>query len=225
MKKINIAIDGHSSCGKSTLAKQLSKHYAYIYVDTGAMYRAVCLYALKNDIMKDGIIDEVALIDSLDNINVSFNYNDEGSISETFLNGVNVENEIRSLWISENVSKISKLKEVRQKMVAIQQAIGENKGVVMDGRDIGSVVFPNAELKLFITASVDERARRRSLELKDASLEDIKKNLQSRDYDDSTREENPLVIMDDAIQIDNTNLSIEEQLNLALSYCQKAMAD
>ncbi|MGB1306552.1 MAG: (d)CMP kinase [Flavobacteriales bacterium] len=225
MKKINIAIDGHSSCGKSTLAKQLSKHFAYIYVDTGAMYRAVCLYALKNDIMKDGIIDEAALIDSLDNINVSFNYNDERSISETFLNGVNVENEIRSLWISENVSKISKLKEVRQKMVAIQQAIGENKGVVMDGRDIGSVVFPNAELKLFITASVDERARRRSLELKDASLEDIKKNLQSRDYDDSTREENPLVIMDDAIQIDNTNLSIEEQFNLALSYCQKAMAD
>ena len=225
MKKINIAIDGHSSCGKSTLAKQLSKHYAYIYVDTGAMYRAVCLYALKNDIMKDGIIDEAALIDSLDNIKVSFNYNDERSISETFLNGVNVENEIRSLWISENVSKISKLKEVRQKMVAIQQAIGENKGVVMDGRDIGSVVFPNAELKLFITASVDERARRRSLELKDASLEDIKKNLQSRDYDDSTREENPLVIMDDAIQIDNTNLSIEEQFNLALSYCQKAMAD
>ena len=225
MKKINIAIDGHSSCGKSTLAKQLSKHYAYIYVDTGAMYRAVCLYALKNDIMKDGIINEAALIDSLDNIKVSFNYNDERSISETFLNGVNVENEIRSLWISENVSKISKLKEVRKKMVAIQQAIGENKGVVMDGRDIGSVVFPNAELKLFITASVDERARRRSLELKDASLEDIKKNLQSRDYDDSTREENPLVIMDDAIQIDNTNLSIEEQFNIALSYCQKAMAD
>lgn len=225
MKKINIAIDGHSSCGKSTLAKQLSKHYAYIYVDTGAMYRAVCLYALKNNIMKDGIIDEAALIDSLDNINVSFNYNDEKSISETFLNGVNVENEIRSLWISENVSKISKLKEVRQKMVAIQQAIGENKGIVMDGRDIGSVVFPNAELKLFITASVDERARRRSLELKDATFEDIKKNLQSRDYDDSTREENPLVIMDDAIQIDNTNLSIEEQFNLALSYCQKAMTD
>ena len=225
MKKINIAIDGHSSCGKSTLAKQLSKHYAYTYIDTGAMYRAVCLYALKNDIMKDGIIDEAALIDSLDNIKVSFNYNDERSISETFLNGVNVENEIRSLWISKNVSKISKLKEVRQKMVAIQQAIGENKGVVMDGRDIGSVVFPNAELKLFITASVDERARRRSLELKDATLEEIKKNLQSRDHDDSTREENPLVIMDDAIQIDNTNLSIEEQFNLALSYCQKAMTD
>ena len=225
MKKINIAIDGHSSCGKSTLAKQLSKHYEYIYVDTGAMYRAVCLYALKNDIMKDGIIDESALIDSLNRIDVSFNYNDERSISETFLNGVNVENEIRSLWISENVSKISKLKEVREKMVAIQQAIGENKGVVMDGRDIGSVVFPNAELKLFITASVDERARRRSLELKDASLEDIKKNLQSRDHDDSTRKENPLIIMDDAIKIDNTNLSIEEQFNLALSYCQKAMID
>ena len=225
MKKINIAIDGHSSCGKSTLAKQLSTHYAYTYIDTGAMYRAVCLYALKNDIMKDGIINKLALIDSLDNINVSFNYNDERSISETFLNGINVENEIRSLWISENVSKISKLKEVRKKMVAIQQAIGKKKGVVMDGRDIGSVVFPNAELKLFITASVDERARRRSLELKDATLEEIKKNLLSRDYDDSTREENPLVIMDDAIKIDNSNLSIEEQFNLALSYCQKAMAD
>ena len=225
MKKINIAIDGHSSCGKSTLAKQLSKHYVYTYIDTGAMYRAVCLYALKNDIMKDGIINKPALIDSLENISVSFNYNDESSISETFLNGINVENEIRSLWISENVSKISKLKEVRKKMVAIQQAIGKKKGVVMDGRDIGSVVFPNAELKLFITASVDERARRRSLELKDATLEEIKKNLQSRDHDDSTREENPLVIMDDAIQIDNTNLSIEEQFNLALSYCQKAMTD
>ena len=225
MKKINIAIDGHSSCGKSTLAKQLSNHYAYTYIDTGAMYRAVCHYALKNDIMKDGIINSTALIDSLENISVSFNYNEESSISETFLNGINVENEIRSLWISENVSKISKLKEVRKKMVAIQQAIGKKKGVVMDGRDIGSVVFPNAELKLFITASVDERARRRSLELKDATLEEIKKNLLSRDYDDSTREENPLVIMDDAIKIDNTNLSIEEQFNLAVSYCQKAMAD
>ena len=225
MKKINIAIDGHSSCGKSTLAKQLSKYYAYTYIDTGAMYRAVCLYALKNNIMKDGIIDEALLVDSLNNISVSFNYNDERSISETFLNNVNVENEIRSLWISENVSKISKLKEVRQKMVAIQKEIGENKGVVMDGRDIGSVVFPNAELKLFITASVDERARRRSLELNDATLEDIKRNLMNRDYDDSTREENPLLIMDDAIQIDNTNLSIDQQFNLALSYCQKAMAE
>lgn len=225
MKKINIAIDGHSSCGKSTLAKQLSKHFAYIYVDTGAMYRAVCLYALKNDIMKDSLIDESALIQSLDKIDVSFNYNDDKSTSETFLNGINVEDEIRSLWISENVSKISKIKEVRHKMVAIQQAIGKNKGVVMDGRDIGSVVFPNAELKLFITASVDERARRRSLELTDASLEDVKRNLQSRDYDDSTRTEDPLLIMDDAIEIDNTNMSINEQFNLALSYCQAVMTD
>lgn len=225
MKKINIAIDGHSSCGKSTLAKQLSKYYGYIYVDTGAMYRAVCLYALKNNIVIDGIVNKKALIDSLENINVSFNYNDKKSISETLLNSVNVENEIRSLWISENVSKISKLKEVRLKMVAIQKEIGKNKGVVMDGRDIGSVVFPNAELKLFITASIDERVRRRSLELKDSSIEDIKNNLLSRDYDDSTRDENPLIIMDDAIKIDNTNLSIEEQFNLALSYCKKAMAD
>ena len=223
MKQINIAIDGHSSCGKSTLAKQLSKHFSYIYVDTGAMYRAVCLYALKHDIMKDGVIDESTLINSLDNMSVSFHYNDQKSVSETFLNGENVENEIRSLWISENVSQISKIRAVRKKMVAIQQSIGKNKGVVMDGRDIGSIVFPDAELKLFITASVDERARRRSLELKDASLEDIKKNLQSRDYDDSTREENPLLIMEDAIEIDNTNMSIKEQFDLALSYCEKAM--
>lgn len=223
MKQINIAIDGHSSCGKSTLAKQLSQYFSYIYVDTGAMYRAVCLYALKHNIMNDGIIDESSLIQALDNINVSFNYNDENSVSETYLNGENVEDEIRSLWISENVSKISKIKEVREKMVAIQQHIGKNKGVVMDGRDIGSVVFPDAELKLFITASVDERARRRSLELTDASLEDIKNNLQSRDYDDSTREENPLLKMEDAIEIDNTNMSIEEQFTLALGYCEKAM--
>ena len=223
MKKINIAIDGHSSCGKSTLAKQLSKYFGYIYVDTGAMYRAVCLYALNNGIIKDGIIDMPLLLQSLDNINVSFNYNREKSVSETLLNGVNVEDDIRSLWISENVSKISKIKAVRQKMISIQQAIGKSKGVVMDGRDIGSVVFPDAELKLFITASVDERARRRALELTESSIEDIKNNLQQRDHDDSTRLENPLLKMEDAIKIDNTNMGIEEQFNLAISYCEKAM--
>ena len=223
MKKINIAIDGHSSCGKSTLAKQLSKYFGYIYVDTGAMYRAVCLYALNNAIIKDGIIDMPLLLQYLDNIDVSFNYNREKSVSETLLNGMNVEDDIRSLLISENVSKISKIKAVRQKMISIQQAIGKNKGVVMDGRDIGSVVFPNAELKLFITASVDERARRRALELTESSIEDIKNNLQQRDFDDSTRSENPLLKMEDAIKIDNTNMGIEEQFNLAISYCEKAM--
>ena len=225
MKKINIAIDGHSSCGKSTIAKQLSKHFNYIYVDSGAMYRAVCLYALQNNIISDGKIDINLLLKSLDKINVSFYFNEETSTSETYLNGVNVESEIRGFWVSENVSAISKIKEVRHKMIHIQQKIGENKGVVMDGRDIGSVVFPNAELKLFITATADERARRRALELKDVNIEDIKENLRNRDFEDTNRSENPLLLMDDAIEIDNTNLSLEQQFELILSYCKKAMLD
>lgn len=225
MKKINIAIDGHSSCGKSTIAKQLSKHFNYIYVDSGAMYRAVCLYALQNNIIYDGKIDVNLLLKSLDKINVSFYFNEETSTSETYLNGVNVESEIRGFWVSENVSAISKIKEVRHKMIHIQQKIGENKGVVMDGRDIGSVVFPNAELKLFITATADERARRRALELKDVNIEDIKENLRNRDFEDTNRSENPLLLMDDAIEIDNTNLSLEQQFELILSYCKKAMLD
>ena len=225
MKKINIAIDGHSSCGKSTIAKQLSKHFNYIYVDSGAMYRAVCLYALQNNIISDGKIDVNLLLKSLDKINVSFYFNEETSTSETYLNGVNVESEIRGFWVSENVSAISKIKEVRHKMIHIQQKIGENKGVVMDGRDIGSVVFPNAELKLFITATADERARRRALELKDVNIEDIKENLRNRDFEDTNRSENPLLLMDDAIEIDNTNLSLEQQFELILSYCKKAMLD
>ena len=225
MKKINIAIDGHSSCGKSTIAKQLSKHFNYVYVDSGAMYRAVCLYALQNNIICNGEIDLSLLLKSLDKINVSFNFNEETSSSETYLNGKNVEHEIRGFWVSENVSIISKVKQVRQKMISIQQKIGENKGVVMDGRDIGSVVFPDAELKLFITATADERARRRALELRDVNLEDIKENLKSRDFEDTNRSENPLLLMDDAIEIDNTNLSLEQQFEMILSYCHKAMMD
>lgn len=216
MKKINIAIDGHSSCGKSTIAKQLSNHLGYIYIDTGAMYRAICLYALRNNIISDGLIDEELLLDKLDEVSVSFEYDKANNECQTFLDGKNVESEIRGLWVSENVSKISKIKAVRQKMISIQREIGRNKGVVMDGRDIGSVVFPNAELKLFVTASVEERARRRSLELKDVSFEDVLKNLKDRDEDDSTRKENPLIVSENAIVIDNTNMTKEEQFEKVL---------
>ena len=223
MKKINIAIDGHSSCGKSTIAKQLAQHFSYLYVDTGAMYRAVCLYCLQNEIMLDGVIDEERLLRELNQIEVSFHYNSDKNASETYLNGVNVEQDIRGLWVSENVSKVSKIKAVREKMVSIQQAIGQHKGVVMDGRDIGTVVFPDAELKLFVTASLEERARRRYTELEDVSLEDVIKNLGDRDFDDSTRAENPLKQAENAIVIDNTKLSMDEQFKLILKYCDQAV--
>ncbi|MDA8956629.1 (d)CMP kinase [Flavobacteriales bacterium] len=223
MKKINIAIDGHSSCGKSTIAKQLANHFGYVYIDTGAMYRSVCLYCLQNDILINGALNTEKLIDSLDHIDISFSYNFELKKAETLLNNVNVENEIRSLWVSENVSKISKVKEVRAKLIKVQKKIGEQKGVVMDGRDIGSVVFPDAELKLFITASLKERTLRRFSDLKNVSMEEIERNLDQRDYDDSNREENPLVQSKDAILIDNTNLSKKEQLELILGYCNKVI--
>jgi cytidylate kinase len=223
MKKINIAIDGHSSCGKSTIAKQLSNHLSYIYIDTGAMYRAICLYALRNNIISDGLIDEELLLEKLDDVSVSFEYDRANNQCQTFLDGKNVESEIRGLWVSENVSKISKIKAVRQKMISIQREIGRNKGVVMDGRDIGSVVFPNAELKLFVTASVEERARRRSLELKDVSFEDVLKNLKDRDEDDSTRKENPLIVSENAFVIDNTNMTKEEQFEKVLEAYENAI--
>lgn len=223
MKKINIAIDGHSSCGKSTIAKQLAKYFSYLYIDTGAMYRAVCLYCLQTKIILDGVIDKKRLLSELNQIEVSFQYNSDKNVSETYLNGMNVEQEIRGLWVSENVSKISKIKAVREKMVSIQKAIGQHRGVVMDGRDIGTVVFPDAELKLFITASLKERAHRRHAELQDVSLEDIINNLEDRDLDDSTRTENPLKQAKDAIIIDNTNLSIDEQFKRILNYCEQAM--
>ena len=194
MKKINIAIDGHSSCGKSTIAKQLAQYFSYTYIDTGAMYRAVCLYCLQKDIMVDSEIDEKRLLRELNQIEVSFRYNIYRNASETFLNGLNVEQDIRSLWVSKNVSKISKIKAVR-----------------------------DAELKLFITASLEERALRRHSELEDVSIEDVIKNLGDRDFDDTTREENPLKKAENAIVIDNTNLSREEQFTLILKYCLEAM--
>ena len=223
--KINIAIDGHSSCGKSTIAKQLANYLGYIYIDTGAMYRAICLYALRNTIISEGIIDEKKLLEKLDEVTVSFEYDKEKNQCQTFLDGQNVENEIRGLWVSENVSKISKIKAVRQKMISIQREIGKNKGVVMDGRDIGSVVFPDAELKLFVTASVEERARRRALELKDVSFEDVLNNLKERDNDDSTRKENPLIISENAVVIDNTNMSKEEQFETVLKSYQNIISN
>ena len=221
MKKINIAIDGHSSCGKSTIAKQLANHFGYVYIDTGAMYRAVCLFCLQNNILVNNEINIEKLKDSLASINISFSYNFELKKAETLLNNINVENEIRSLWVSENVSKISKIKAVREKLIKIQKKIGESKVVVMDGRDIGSVVFPEAELKLFITASLKERTLRRSAQMKDVSIEEIEQNLSQRDFDDSNREENPLIQAKDAILIDNTKLSKEEQFQLILKHCNK----
>lgn len=223
MKKINIAIDGHSSCGKSTIAKQLANHFSYVYIDTGAMYRSICLYCLQNDILKNGELNFSKLIESLNHIDISFSYNFESKRAETLLNNKNVENDIRSLWVSENVSKISKVKEVRSKLIKIQKKIGVSKGVVMDGRDIGTVVFPDAEIKLFITASLQERTRRRFSDLENVSFEQIEKNLEQRDFDDSNREENPLVQAEDAILIDNTNLTKEEQFELILEHCNKVI--
>ena len=224
MKKINIAIDGHSSCGKSTIAKQIAQHFGYIYIDTGAMYRAVCLFCLNNEILVDGKIDEVMLAEKLDSIHISFSFNNQLNKSETFLNGENIDDEIRGIWVSENVSNISRVKIVREKLIFIQRTIGVDKGVVMDGRDIGSVVFPNAELKLFITASIKERARRRHADLVGVPFEKVMKNLELRDFDDSTRKENPLIQTEDAILIDNTSLSKEEQFSMILSYCEEAMS-
>ena len=225
MKKINIAIDGHSSCGKSTIAKQLSKHLGYIYIDTGAMYRAVCLYALNKRIITNDGLNRESLLLALNDIEVSFEYNKENQQSQTLLNGINVENQIRSLIVSQHVSEVSKLKEVRQKLVSIQQKMGMSKGVVMDGRDIGSVVFPDAELKLFVTASIEVRAKRRHRELSDVSLEAVLDNLKMRDDVDSNRKENPLVVAKDAIIIDTTNLSLEQQFEMVLDYVRKVIKD
>jgi len=219
-KKINIAIDGHSSCGKSTVAKQLAKYFSYMYIDTGAMYRAVCLYCLENYIIEDGKIHHDLLNNHLKNINIKFNYNAEKNICETYLNGINVENKIRGLLVSENVSKISKIKEVRNKLILIQKKSGINKGVVMDGRDIGTIVFPDAEIKFFITASLEERAKRRAKELKNISFKQIINNIKERDFHDTNREENPLKIAEGAIIIDNTFLNINQQFEIILSHCK-----
>ncbi|MGA0041796.1 MAG: (d)CMP kinase [Flavobacteriaceae bacterium] len=220
MKKITIAIDGYSSTGKSTLAKALAKKMGYLYVDSGAMYRAVTLYALDNGLIASQL-NQNQLISLLPQIQIEFKMNPETGIGEVFLNGKNVEQEIRSMRVSEWVSPVSAISEVRTKLVSQQQSMGLKKGVVMDGRDIGSVVFPNAELKLFLTADDDVRAKRRFDELMqkshNVSLESVKANLIARDQQDSSREDSPLIQTQESVVIDNSKLTIQDQLDLVLN--------
>lgn len=216
MKKITIAIDGFSSCGKSTMAKDLAKEIGYIYVDTGAMYRSVTLFALRHNLFNaDGTIREEELKEQMKDINISFQLNKTTGRPDTYLNGENVENAIRTMEVSSHVSPIATLSFVREALVAQQQRMGAEKGIVMDGRDIGTVVFPKAELKIFVTASAEVRAQRRYDELKakgmDADYADILKNVEERDYIDSHRATSPLRKADDAIELDNSNLTIAEQ--------------
>ncbi|MCO6498882.1 MAG: (d)CMP kinase [Vicingus serpentipes] len=228
MNKIIIAIDGYSSCGKSTLAKQLAQALNYIYIDTGAMYRAITLFALRNDMIKDDQVDVEKLKKKLNTIEVSFAYNTQLNISETYLNGENVEKEIREIIVSNKVSKIAKIEEVRAKLVEIQRVLGKDKGLVMDGRDIGSVVFPDADLKLFMTAHYTVRAKRRYDELKaknnKVSYEEVLANIESRDNDDTSRTSNPLIQVADAIVIDNSEITPKEQFDIALKLAKDKIA-
>jgi CMP/dCMP kinase len=220
MSKITIAIDGYSSCGKSTLAKALAAKLGYIYVDSGAMYRSVTLYCLRNELIHDHKFDKNAIVNVLGDIHLSFQYNPSTRASDTYLNGENVEREIRQMYVSENVSTISIVKEVRDKMMKIQREFGKDKGVVMDGRDIGTHVFPNAELKIFMTADTDVRTQRRLDELTSKgthiSFEEVKANLLKRDHDDTHRKESPLTKAKDAIVLDNTDLNKEQQLEFVV---------
>jgi cytidylate kinase len=213
--KITIAIDGFSSTGKSTIAKLIAKKYNFIYVDTGAMYRAVTLFAMQNNFIAVDFMDQTNLIKNLKEITLSFQFNRNLGFAEMFLNKVNVEKEIRTLEVSQFVSKIATISEVRKKLVSEQQEMGKQGGIVMDGRDIGTVVFPKAHLKLFMTASADRRATRRYKELTDrgdaVSFEDILFNVQERDRIDSTREDSPLVMAEDAVEFDNSDLGITAQ--------------
>ncbi len=212
---IIIAVDGYSSCGKSTFAKLIAKTFNYIFIDTGAMYRAVALYGIKNNLIGAEGIKTDELTDSLKQVRIRFERNDQGNL-ETYLNDQCVEKDIRGIAVSEWVSEVSKIKEVRSHLVNLQQEMGKNKGLVMDGRDIGTVVFPNAEIKLFMTADPGVRAKRRYDELiakgEDVSFEEIKKNVIERDHNDTTRKESPLKKADDAIVLDNSFMSIEEQM-------------
>ncbi|MCO6494754.1 MAG: (d)CMP kinase [Bacteroidetes bacterium] len=220
-KNINIAIDGWSACGKGTLAKSLAKKLNYLFIDTGAMYRAFTLAALQNKVSP---IDSMAITELISKSNITFKQNNQTNSFEIYLNGENVESQIRSQEINDNVSLFSALPPVRRFLVQQQQQIAQNKGVVMDGRDIGTVVLPNAELKIFMTASPEIRAERRYLELKDKtniSLEEIAKSLQQRDLIDSTREDSPLKQAEDARVLDNTDLSREEQLEIALKWVEE----
>ena len=224
MDKITIAIDGYSSCGKSTLAKQLASKLNYTYVDSGAMYRAIALFAIENGLASKDFVKKDELISKLDNVDVDLKYDSDSGGVTTFLNGKNVEDEIRTMRVSEVVSFVSVIKEVRAKLRALQQQLGERGGVVMDGRDIGTAVFPKAELKIFMTASPDVRAQRRFDELKskgkEVSLEDVRANLTSRDQEDTSRKEDPLIQAEDALVLDNSDLTPDQQLKLALGWAQ-----
>jgi len=215
-RKIIVAIDGYSSTGKSSFAKQIARMLGYIYVDTGAMYRAVTLYCINNNFINKNKLDVDKIIENLSNINIKFIFNSKTEKSETFLNDKNVENEIRDIEVSNNVSAISTIPEVRSQMVALQQKMGKDKGIVMDGRDIGTVVFPCAELKIFMTAKPEIRAMRRYNELQEngsnVTFEEIEKNIIERDYIDTHREASPLKKADDAIVLDNSNISIDVQM-------------
>lgn len=215
MKKITIAIDGFSSCGKSTMAKDLARELGYIYIDSGAMYRAVTLYSMENGIFNGDAIDTEKLRKAIKDIRISFRPNPETGRPDTYLNGVNVENKIRTMGVSSKVSPISTLDFVREAMVAQQQEMGKEKGIVMDGRDIGTTVFPDAELKIFVTATPEVRAQRRYDELKakgqEGSFEEILENVKQRDDIDQNRKVSPLRKAEDALLLDNTELSIEEQ--------------
>lgn len=226
-KKITIAIDGFSSTGKSTLAKQLAKHLGYAYVDTGAMYRAVTLYAMDNGLIAPNFFDIEKLEQNLHNINLKFIFNPTLGFAEMYLNGVNVEGSIRTLQVSNLVSLVAEVSAVRSMLVQQQQHMGEHKGVVMDGRDIGTVVFPKAELKLFMTASPETRAMRRFEELTqrgdNVTYDEVLKNVEQRDYIDTHRTDSPLIKAHDAIEIDNSILSIQQQFEKVLALVQKAI--
>lgn len=228
-KKIVIAIDGHSSCGKSTLAKSLARELGYVYIDSGAMYRAVTLYALRKGLFLNGQPDREKVISGLKEIKITFDWDEKEEKNTTFLNGENIEEEIRQLEVSQNVSPVSTIAEVRHEMVKQQRENGKSKGIVMDGRDIGTVVFPDAELKIFMTASPKIRAQRRYLELKEKGLEvdfdEILNNVEQRDAIDSGREVSPLKKADDAIVLDNSNLTREEQLQWSLNKAREKMEE
>lgn len=229
MTKITIAIDGFSSTGKSTVAKQLAKYLGYVYVDTGAMYRAVTYYAMQKGLINKEDFNKEALIYKLPNIEISFKFNRYKGFAEVYLNGENIEKNIRTLEVSNFVSQVAAITEVRQKLVEQQQKMGQSKGVVMDGRDIGTVVFPNAELKLFMTASSKTRAKRRFNELiergDDVIYEDVLKNVITRDYMDSTRDDSPLKKAKEAIEIDNSEMSLEDQFNKILQLVMITIED
>ena len=225
MNRITIAIDGFSSTGKSTVAKKLANKLGYVYVDSGAMYRAITLFAMQNKLIDETGFNVDGLISQLNNVLIDFKFNNDLGFAEVFLNGVNVEREIRTLEVSSFVSRIAEIPEVRQKLVEQQQELGKNKGVVMDGRDIGTVVFPDAELKIFMTAPPEIRAKRRFNELVNKGdhilYEDVLKNVQERDYIDSHRKDSPLLKAEDAIEIDNSNMTMDEQFNRILELAKK----